>query len=75
MLFPVKIIQVDWGSEFRDAFEEECKRRGIKLFVLPPCLPKLNGHMERPRRTHTEAFYEVMDTGFEIEDLRQALQE
>jgi len=29
--FPVKAIQVDGGSEFQDAFERECQRRGIKL--------------------------------------------
>lgn len=73
MPFPVRVIQVDGGSEFQDAFEEECRRRGIKLFVLPPRSPKLNGHVERAQRTHTEEFYEVTDTSFEIADLNQAL--
>jgi putative transposase len=73
MPFPIKVIQVDGGSEFQDSFEMECQRRGIKLFVLPPRSPKLNGHVERAQRTHTEEFYEVTDTGFEIEDLNQAL--
>jgi putative transposase len=73
MPFPVKVIQVDGGSEFQDCFEEECQRRGIKLFVLPPRSPKLNGHVERAQRTHTEEFYEVTDTGFEIAELNQAL--
>jgi len=73
MPFPVKVIQVDGGSEFQDFFEEECQRRGIKLFVLPPRSPKLNGHVERAQRTHTEEFYEVTDTGFEIEELNHAL--
>ena len=36
MPFPVKVIQVDGGSEFQDCFEQECQKRGIKLFVLPP---------------------------------------
>ena len=75
MPFPIKAIQVDGGSEFQDAFEEECQRRGIKLFVLPPRSPKLNGHVERAQRTHTEEFYEVTDTSFEIGDLNQALLE
>jgi putative transposase len=44
MPFPIKAIQVDGGSEFQDAFERECQLRGIKLFVLPPRSPKLNGH-------------------------------
>ncbi len=47
MPFPIKAIQVDGGSEFQGAFEMECQRRGIKLFVLPPRSPKLNGHVER----------------------------
>lgn len=75
MPFPVKVIQVDGGSEFQDFFEEECQRRGIKLFVLPPRSPKLNGHVERAQRTHTEEFYEVTDTSFEIAELNQALLE
>jgi len=75
MPFPIKVIQVDGGSEFQDFFEAECQRRGIKLFVLPPRSPKLNGHVERAQRTHTEEFYEVTDTSFEIAELNQALLE
>ena len=59
MPFPIRAIQVDGGSEFQDAFEKECQRRGIKLFVLPPRSLKLNGHVERAQRTHTEEFYEL----------------
>ena len=73
MPFPVKAIQVDGGSEFQDAFERECQRRGIKLFVLPPRSPKLNGHVERAQRTHTEEFYEVTDTSFEMPELNRSL--
>jgi putative transposase len=73
MPFPVKAIQVDGGSEFQDAFERECQRRGIKLFVLPPRSPKLNGHVERAQRTHTEEFYEVTNTSFDLLELNQAL--
>jgi putative transposase len=43
MPFPVKVIQVDGGSEFQDFFEEECQRRGIKLFVLCHAHPSLTG--------------------------------
>jgi len=75
MPFSIKVIQVDGGSEFQDFFEAECQRRGIKLFVLPPRSPKLNGHVERAQRTHTEEFYEVTDTCFEIAELNQALLE
>ena len=42
MPFPERAIQVDGGSEFGATFEAECQRRDIKLFVLPPRLPKLN---------------------------------
>jgi transposase InsO family protein len=75
MPFPIKAIQVDGGSEFQDAFERECQNRGIKLFVLPPRSPKLNGHVERAQRTHTEEFYEVTEASFEIRELNQALLE
>ena len=62
MPFPVKAIQVDGGSEFEATFEEECQKRGIRLFVLPPRSPKLNGGVERAHRTHTEEFYEVTES-------------
>ena len=75
MPFPIRAIQVDGGSEFQDAFERECQKRGIKLFVLPPRSPKLNGHVERAQRTHTEEFYEVTEANFEIRELNQALLE
>jgi transposase InsO family protein len=73
MPFPIKAIQVDGGSEFQDAFERECQNRGIKLFVLPPRSPKLNGHVERAQRTHTEEFYEVTNASFELSELNRAL--
>jgi len=75
MPFPVKAIQVDGGSEFEAIFEEECQKRGIKLFVLPPRSPKLNGAVERAHRTHTEEFYEVTDSSFDLPDLREELLE
>jgi len=73
MPFRIKAIQVDGGSEFQDKFEETCQKHGINLFVLPPRSPKLNGHVERAQRTHTEEFYEVTNTSFEIKELNQAL--
>ncbi len=75
MPFQVKAIQVDGGSEFQSVFEETCQRLGIRLFVLPPRSPKLNGHVERANRTHTEEFYEVTDSEFDIPSLNQALHE
>jgi len=73
MPFAIKAIQVEGGSEFQEAFEEECQRRDIKLFVLPPRSPKLNGHVERAQRTHREEFYEVTDASFDIDELNEAL--
>jgi len=58
--FPVRAIQVDGGSEFQASFEEACREKGIKLFVLPPHSPKLNGYVERAHRTHLEEFCEAM---------------
>jgi len=75
MPFPVKAIQVDGGSEFEATFEEECQKRGIKLFVLPPRSPKLNGAVERAHRTHTEEFYEVTGSSFDLPELRGELLE
>jgi len=73
--YPIKGIQIDNGSEFQSVFEAECQKRNIKLFVLPPRSPKLNGAVERANRTHTEEFYEVTDSTFELADLRPKLLE
>lgn len=71
--FPVKALQVDGGAEFEAEFEQECQRRGIRLFILPPHSPELNGYVERAHRTHTEEFYEVTETSFDIAELRTEL--
>lgn len=73
MPFKIRAIQVDGGSEFEAVFEEECCRRDIRLFVLPPRSPKLNGGAERAHRTHTEEFYEVTDSPFDLPELRPEL--
>ncbi len=73
MPFPIRAIQVDGGSEFQAAFEMECQRRELKLFVLPPRSPKLNGCVERAQRTHTEEFYEVNDFSLEVAPLNREL--
>jgi putative transposase len=73
--FRLKAIQVDGGAEFEAIFEEECQKRGIELFVLPPRSPKLNGGVERAHRTHTEEFYEVTASTFELADLKKELLE
>jgi len=78
----VKAIQVDGGSEFEAIFEEECQRRDIKLFVLPPRSPRwftplgtLTGFTPTAHRTHTEEFYEVTESSFDLSELREELLE
>lgn len=71
--FPIRALQVDGGSEFYAAFEGACQQRGIRLFVLPRRSPKLNGHVERAQRTHTEEFYECYDGDLDLASLRPAL--
>jgi len=39
-------MQVDGGSEFHVCYEKVCKHFGLRLIVLPPNSPKLNGHIE-----------------------------
>lgn len=73
MPFPVRAIQVDGGSEFAAGFEGACQQRGIRLFVLPPRSPKLNGHVERAQRTHTEEFYEVTELDWTVEAISRPL--
>jgi putative transposase len=73
MPFPVRAIQVDGGSEFHAAFEQACQAKGIKLFVLPPRSPKLNGQVERANRTHTEEFYELYDGELAVAPMNTAL--
>lgn len=73
--FPIKALQVDGGGEFAAAFEEACQKRELRLFVLPPRSPKLNGHVERAQRTHTEEFYEIYEGDWGLGPLSGALRE
>jgi transposase InsO family protein len=72
--FPIRAIQVDGGSEFQALFEQACQHYGLRLFVLPPRSPKLNGAVERANRTHTEEFYEVTPCSLQIAALNRELQ-
>jgi putative transposase len=72
--YPVRAIQVDGGSEFHAEFEQACQEKGIQLFVLPPRSPKLNGHVERAQRTHTEEFHDRYMGELELRELNQAMQ-
>lgn len=73
--FPIRAIQIDNGSEFKGEFEAACAARGIRLFVLPPRSPKLNGHVERAQRTHTEEFWECYDGDLDLPSVRPAQRE
>lgn len=73
MPFPIRALQVDGGSEFATGFEAACQRRSLRLCVLPPRSPRLNGHGERAQRTQTEGFYECYEGDLELSALRPAL--
>ncbi len=73
--FPIKAVQVDGGSEFYAEFERACQQRQIQLFVLPPKSPKLNAHVERANRTHTEEFWEVYDVPWTVKEARQEVRD
>jgi putative transposase len=73
MPFPIRAVQVDGGSEFAAEFEQACQQRGLRLFVLPPRSPKLNGAVERAQRTHTEEFYQVTNCSLEMAALNREL--
>ncbi len=58
MPFPIRAVQGDGGAEFFAAFEAECQRRGIRLFVLPPkkapsSMARSNGRSGPIRRSFT----------------------
>jgi transposase len=73
--FVVRAIQVDGGSEFKAEFEAACQAKGLKLFVLPPRSPKLNGRVERAQRTHKEEFYQLLEPPESLAQLRDQLLE
>jgi len=73
MPFPVEAIQVDGGSEFMAAFEEACERKGIRLYVLPPKCPQMNGAVERCNGAWRYEFYETYDLPGTVEALNPIL--
>ncbi|MEX2029940.1 MAG: integrase core domain-containing protein [Anaerolineales bacterium] len=60
-------------GEFQADFERACADRGIRLYVLPPRSPKLNGCVERARPTHHEEFYELCDGELYLASMNRAL--
>ena len=71
--FPIKSIQVDGGGEFMGEFEEYCEEQGIKLYVLPPRSPKMNGYVERANETYRYEFWNVYEIPDTIEETRKLL--
>ena len=71
--FPIESIQVDGGSEFMGEFEEYCEEIGIKLYVLPPRSPKMNGFVERANETYRYEFWNVYEIPDTIEETRKLL--
>ena len=71
--YALRALQVDGGSEFMADFEAACQQRGLRLFVLPPHSPKLNGCVERANRTHTEEFWECYDGDLDLPTVQPAL--
>ena len=69
MPFPVTAIQVDGGSEFMEKFEQECQRRGIELWVLPPRSPQLYGSVERMQASWRYEFYACWQYNDKLTDL------
>lgn len=55
--FPVRAIQVDQGSEFKDVFEDACLGLGITLFENHARTPKQNAFVEQLQRTYRDEFY------------------
>lgn len=74
MPFGVRALQVDGGPEFYPGFEECCRRK-IQLFLLPPKSSMLNGSVERAHLTHTEEFYVVYDCPWSVSEFNKELRQ
>jgi putative transposase len=70
--FPVKAVQIDGGSEFMAETEAYCQQLGLRLFVLPPHSPKLNGRVEHFNRTSREEFHECSTADATVAALQAA---
>lgn len=70
MPFNISSIQVDGGSEFMRDFEDLCKELDVKLLVLPPRSPKLNGNVERCNGVTRDDFYSQYNDVFNVTTIR-----
>jgi len=73
MPFKVTGIQVDGGSEFRADFERACQEKGLRLYVLPPKRPQLNGAVERCNGAWRYEFYAAYDLPHRLDKLQPFL--
>jgi len=71
--FDIISIQIDGGSEFMAEFEDYCEKERIKLYVLPPRSPKMNGCVERANETYRYEFWNVYEIPDTIEETRKLL--
>ncbi|MQY55813.1 MAG: transposase [Dehalococcoidia bacterium] len=60
-------------QNFKTHLRRRVSEEVLSYSSCPPHSLKLNGHLERAQRTHTEEFYEVTDVSFEILELNRAL--
>jgi putative transposase len=67
--FKLEGIQVDGGSEFMASFETACQAKDIKLYVLPPRTPQLNGGVERCNGAWRYEFYACTDLPGTVDEL------
>ena len=70
-----KGIQVDGGSEFIAKFEAACAANTIKLYVLQPRMPQLNGGVERCNGAWRYEFYSCTDLPGTVEELNPLIDE
>lgn len=71
--FALRAIQIDGDGEFKAEFEAHCQEEGIRLFVLPPRSPTLNGMVERLQRSCRDEFYACVDLEPKLEPVQAAL--
>jgi putative transposase len=70
--FGITAIQIDGGSEFMAEFEQECADQEIRVWVLPPHSPKLNGTVERMNRTFREEWWECYEGEVDVASMQEA---
>lgn len=54
-------------------FEQACAEDGIRLFVLPPRPPKLNGRGDKAQRTDLGEFYAAFTPEGDFQSLKRTL--